>query len=61
MFQCRPNRHFEETLIDQAAPGRVGSDVRSAHFSLIICGFLSLLSVSDFPGCSPTSVALQSN
>jgi len=59
MFQCRPNRHFEETLIHQAAPGRAGSRVRAARFSLIICGFLSPLSLSDFPSCAPTSVALQ--
>src|SRR6267143_1030692 len=61
MFQCRPNRHFEETFIRQAAPGRASSGVRPARFSLIICGFLSLLSLSDFPSCAPTSVALQSN
>ena len=59
MFQCGPNRRFEETLIHQAAPGRVGSSVRPARFSLIIWGFLALLSLSDFPCCTPTSVALQ--
>jgi hypothetical protein len=59
MFQCRPNRHFEETLIHQAAPGRAGPSVRPARFSLIICGFLSPLSLSGFPSCAPTSVALQ--
>jgi hypothetical protein len=59
MFQCRPNRHFEETLIHQAAPGRAGSSVRPARFSLIICGFLSPLSLSGFPSCASTSVALQ--
>jgi len=36
-------------------------DGRFARFRLIIYGFLPLLSLSDFPGCAPTSVALQSN
>src|SRR6266436_2830836 len=60
-FQCRPNHPMKETRTHPVTHQRPGSRVQSARFSLIICGFFSLLALSDWPGCAPTSVALQSS
>jgi hypothetical protein len=61
MFQYRPNHHRKETRTHPAAPQRPGSGVRRARFSLIICRFLPLLSLSGLPRGAPTSVALQTS
>ena len=56
-MQAKPP--FRGDAHSSSSSGKSRLEGTSARFSLIICGFLSPLSLSDFPSCAPTSVALQ--